>query len=323
MPTVSANNEDTYLNLAKFAKTIKLLKENGPEYFYEGEFARNLVADVQAAGGKLSETDLRDYSAQIIDPLSVERGDLIYNLLPGMSAGPTFLDALKNMPEFQSTHPSPFSHTITADSLMKAYKKRLEVMGHAGDIGDRSCTTNISTVDKAGNMAVITTTLLSRFGSRFVAPTSGILMNNGINWFDPRPGRSNSIIGGKKPLSNMCPMIATCEGRPVFGIGASGGRKILPAVFQIASYINDFGMDLDVALSQPRFDVSRIKKIIYDPRLDLETQRSLESISTADPWMPVTFPSMYAVPSGVQITDEGTLFGAAHDQSPLTVAVGV
>ena len=323
VPSVSANNDDTYLNLAKYAKTIKLLKENGPKYFYEGEFARNLVADVQEAGGKLSETDLKDYSAQIIDPLSVQRGDLIYNLLPGMSAGPTFLDALKNIPEFPSTHPSTFSHTIIADSLMKAYKKRLEVMGHAGDIGDRSCTTNISTVDKAGNMAVITSTLLSRFGSRFVAPTSGILMNNGINWFDPRPARPNSIHGGQKPLSNMCPMIATCEGRPIFGIGASGGRKILPAVFQIASFINDFDMDLDVALSHPRFDVSGINKITYDPRLDPVTQRSLESMSVADSWMPATFPSMYAVPSGVQILADGTLVGAAHSQSPLTGAVGV
>ena len=82
-------------------------------------------------------------------------------------------------------------------------------------------------------------------------------------------------------------------------------------------------MDLDVALSHPRFDVSGINKITYDPRLDPETQRSLESMSVADSWMPATFPSMYAVPSGVQILADGTLVGAAHSQSPLTGAVGV
>ena len=190
-------------------------------------------------------------------------------------------------------------------------------------MGDRSCTTNISAVDHHGNMVIMTTTLLSRFGSRYVAPTSGILLNNGINWFDPRTDRPNSIAGGKKPLSNMCPIIATNQGRPVFGLGASGGRKILPAVFQLASYINDFNMDLDTALDEPRFDVSGINKIIYDPRFDVKVQKSLEKVSSIEPWVPSAFPSMYAVPSGVQILGKDTLIGGAHTHSPLSGAVGV
>jgi gamma-glutamyltranspeptidase/glutathione hydrolase len=172
-------------------------------------------------------------------------------------------------------------------------------------------------------MVIMTTTLLSRFGSRYVAPTSGILLNNGINWFDPRPDRPNSISAGKKPLSNMCPMIATKQGRPVFGLGASGGRKILPAVFQLASYINDFNMKLDTALDEPRFDVSGINKIVFDPRFDMKVQKSLKKVSSAEPWFPSAFPSMYAVPSGVQILQKDTLIGAAHPHSPLSGAVGV
>jgi gamma-glutamyltranspeptidase/glutathione hydrolase len=323
VPTVSADNEYTYLKLEKLAHTLKTLKENGPEYFYQGELAESLVADVQNSGGKLSKQDLIDYSAKVVDPITAIRGSLVYNLLPGMSAGPTFLDALENIPEFDMEKPSPDSHAFTAKALIEAYRKRFETMGHSGDVGDRSCTTNISVVDHHGNMVIMTTTLLSRFGSRYVAPTSGILLNNGINWFDPRPDRPNSISAGKKPLSNMCPMIATKQGRPVFGLGASGGRKILPAVFQLASYINDFDMKLDTALDEPRFDVSGINKIVFDPRFDMKVQKSLKKVSSAEPWFPSAFPSMYAVPSGVQILQKDTLIGAAHTHSPLSGAVGV
>ena len=43
-------------------------------------------------------------------------------------------------------------------------------------------------------MAAVTQTLLSIFGSRFTLPESGILMNNGIMWFDPEPaGRIRSL----------------------------------------------------------------------------------------------------------------------------------
>ena len=51
-----------------------------------------------------------------------------------------------------------------------------------------SCTTHFSMVDRDGNMAAVTQTLLSTFGSKYVLPQSGITMNNGIMWFDPMPG---------------------------------------------------------------------------------------------------------------------------------------
>jgi len=32
-------------------------------------------------------------------------------------------------------------------------------------------------------------------------------------WFDPRPGRPNSLAAGKRPLSNMCPVVLLRDGR--------------------------------------------------------------------------------------------------------------
>src|SRR6185503_9753357 len=100
-------------------------------------------------------------------------------------------------------------------------------------------------IDREGNMVALTQTLLSVYGSKIVLPGTGVLMNNGIMWFDPRPGSPNSLA------PNMSPMIARRNGKAWFAIGASGGRKILPAVYQIASFIIDHGMRLEDAFHQP------------------------------------------------------------------------
>ena len=116
-------------------------------------------------------------------------------------------------------------------------------------------------------MVALTQTLLSVFGSKVVLPTSGVLMNNGIMWFDPRPGSPNSLGPAKRPLTNMCPVIARRNGKGWFSIGASGGRKIMPAVFQISSFLIDHGMSLEDAFHQPRIDASGGDTVGVDPRL--------------------------------------------------------
>ena len=98
-----------------------------------------------------------------------------------------------------------------------------------------SCTTHLTACDRDGMMVAMTTTLLSSMGSRVVLPRSGVLMNNGVMWFDPAPGTPNGMAPGKRPLTNMCPVIAAgADGRrPEIAAGASGGRRILAAVAQM------------------------------------------------------------------------------------------
>ncbi len=71
-----------------------------------------------------------------------------------------------------------------AEALQQAYAARLEGLGDTEPAAE-SCTTHITAVDREGGIAALTTTLLSTFGSRYVLPRTGILMNNGVMWFDP------------------------------------------------------------------------------------------------------------------------------------------
>ena len=123
--------------------------------------------------------------------------------------------------------------------LREAFAVRLATMGDDSDHRDPACTTHFNVVDGEGNMVAHTQTLLSVFGSKVVLPETGILMNNGIMWFDPVPGKPNSIRPGAKPLSNMCPTVARSARLGTLAIGASGGRKIMPAVAQILSRVDD------------------------------------------------------------------------------------
>ena len=320
VPSVPQDLNDDFLKLGKLASTFQLLSDNGAEYFYKGELAKDIVDDVRASGGRLSIEDFQNYAATIKDPLIAMYDGLSFNLEPNYSAGPTFADALSRLPDFEYTKLEAEKHFAIAEALIEAYQHRLNTMGHAGDFGDRSCTTHINTLDADGNMVAMTTTLLSRFGSRFISPSTGILMNNGINWFDPRQGRPNSVAPAKKPLSNMCPLIAFKNGQPFLSLGASGGRKILPSVFQIALYIKKFSMTLQSALAYPRTDVSTLEKIIYDPRFTDQTVKELGKLAPLKMWEPTAFPSAYAVPSGIHIAD-GVASGAVHPFSPLSAAV--
>ena len=320
VPSVPQDLNDDFLKLGKLASTFQLLSDNGAEYFYKGELAKDIVDDVRASGGRLSIEDFQNYAATIKDPLIAMYDGLSFNLEPNYSAGPTFADALSRLPDFEYTKLEAEKHFAIAEALIEAYQHRLNTMGHAGDFGDRSCTTHINTLDADGNMVAMTTTLLSRFGSRFISPSTGILMNNGINWFDPRQGKPNSVAPAKKPLSNMCPVIALKNGQPFFCLGASGGRKILPSVFQIALYIEKFSMTLQSALAYPRTDVSTLDKIIYDPRFSDQTVKELGKLAPLKMWEPTAFPSAYAVPSGIHIAD-GVASGAVHPFSPLSAAV--
>jgi gamma-glutamyltranspeptidase/glutathione hydrolase len=180
-----------------------------------------------------------------------------------------------------------------------------------------SSTTHLNVIDRDGNMVALTQTLLSVFGSKVVLPATGILMNNGVMWFDPRPGAPNSLAPAKRPLTNMCPVIARREGKPWFAIGASGGRKIFPAVLQIASFLIDHGMSLEDAFHQPRIDASGGEHVGVDPRLPQEVKNALSGKFTVHPAELAVYPANFACPSAVlDDLKTGERFGISDVMSP-------
>ena len=123
-------------------------------------------------------------------------------------------------------------------------------------VADGDCTTHFGVVDKDRNLVSCTQTAVSLFGSRVVTPGLGLLWNNGMIWFNPKPGAANSIAPWKRPLTNMAPLIALKDGAPALSIGAPGGRRIMNCNAQVFLNVAQFGMGMQDAIPQPRVDVS-------------------------------------------------------------------
>jgi gamma-glutamyltranspeptidase / glutathione hydrolase len=183
-----------------------------------------------------------------------------------------------------------------------------------------ACTTHFSVVDREGNMAAVTQTLLSTFGSKFVTPQTGVTMNNGIMWFDPTPGQPNSLAPGKRCLTNYTPVLAQAADGRRLAVGASGGRRILPAVTQLLSFVMDYGMGLDAAIHTPRIDASEGAVVIGDVRLPTPVREALRAGFDYEEARVQTFPMKFACPSMV-LRDGETNSGATESAQPWGDAV--
>jgi gamma-glutamyltranspeptidase / glutathione hydrolase len=167
----------------------------------------------------------------------------------------------------------------------------------------------------------MTTTLLSSMGSRVVLPRSGILVNNGVMWFDPRPNQPNSIAGGKRPLTNMSPIILKDGDRPWLAAGASGGRRILAAVTQMMTFVADFGMDLDTAAHYPRIDVSGPDQVSADHRLPSEVIDALVADGPTEVVEHGVMPINFACPNAIIQSPDGSRRGISDVASPWSAAL--
>jgi gamma-glutamyltranspeptidase/glutathione hydrolase len=178
------------------------------------------------------------------------------------------------------------------------------------------CTTHISVVDRDRNMVSLTHTAVSLWGSRVVVPGTGLLLNNGMIWFDPEPGKANSIAPGKRGMVNMVPVLGFRKGAPYLALGAPGGRKIIAAIPQVIANLVDGKRSLQAAIDAPR---------LHDEGAGLEVDdrvgdKALEGLRrrghTVLPKTETCASMNFARPVGVRITARGLeagldSFGAA------------
>jgi gamma-glutamyltranspeptidase/glutathione hydrolase len=299
------------------AATLEAIARDGVGTFYTGEIAHGLVADIAEAGGALDHDDLKAVAPRWNPALRIpHRGRTILGA-PGMTAGPTLarvLELLRDAP--YAAAPDAAWFRAFARAMRTAYAERL-----SGAPATATHTTHLTVADRDGMMVAMTSTLLSSMGSRYVLPKSGVLMNNGVMWFDPRPGTPNGIAPGKRPLTNMCPVVALEGERPVLAGGASGGRKILAAVAQMLGFTLDFGMDPEAAAHHPRIDVSGPDKVVADPRLGVETLDALRADGPVTLAEQVVLPVNYACPNVITRAADGKLIGIGDAMTPWSGAV--
>ncbi|MEO7170459.1 MAG: gamma-glutamyltransferase [Pseudomonadota bacterium] len=115
-------------------------------------------------------------------------------------------------------------------------------------------TTHFIAIDKAGDIVGMTSTVEGPFGSQLMA--NGYILNNELTDFTFAPEKNgapvaNRVEGGKRPLSSMAPTIVyDSKGKPVFTVGAAGGKTIIMQVAKALIAHLDWGMSAQDSIGQ-------------------------------------------------------------------------
>jgi len=256
------------------AATLERLVHDGRAGFYAGEVAAKLVRGVRAKGGIWSTRDLAQYRVVERVPLhGMYRGVRLTSVPLPSSGGVVLLEMLNILGHYNLDRMDRIQrdHTII-EAMRLAYRDRARYLGdpdfvhvdttrllspdHAADlrreIGARAGvstpgpaaatglhTTHFSVIDKDGNRVAATLTLNTLFGSAFMPPGTGVVLNNEMDDFVAKPGvpntyglvgaSANAIAPGKRPLSSMTPTFLETPDAVVV-LGTPGGSRIISMV---------------------------------------------------------------------------------------------
>jgi gamma-glutamyltranspeptidase / glutathione hydrolase len=277
-------DRQTYPDLAR---SLELIAKQGPDAFYRGAIAQAIADDMKANGGLITREDLAGYRVLVEPVLTGRYRDVDLAFSPGPTGGATALEILNILGEFPSSKvgwQTVEGLHLRASAIARGFRDRFEHLGdptmvkvpferllskaYAREVAaeirrgkpapgrtprrTEECTTHLSVIDKQRNMVSLTNTAVSLWGSRVVVPGTGILLNNGMIWFDPEPGKANSVGPGKRGLVNMVPVLGFKRGAPAFTAGAPGGRGIISALPQVVSNLVDLKATAQAAIEAPR-----------------------------------------------------------------------
>jgi len=192
-----------------------------------------------------------------------------------------------------------------------------------GPLRDAGCTTHLCVADADGNLVSLTNTLGDLWGSYVVAEGTGMLLNDGMIWFNPVPGHINSIEPGKMPLSNVTTVLGSRDGRAAFAIGAPGGRKVITSVLQAIVNHVEFGKSLQQAIAAPRLHCEG-NRLQIDSRVPAEVLSALAQRGHALEILEESFiTANFARPVGISVDPHTGVLRSGVDALRMAAAVGL
>jgi gamma-glutamyltranspeptidase/glutathione hydrolase len=300
------------------ARTLECIAREGPDVLYRGEIAEAIVSDVRAHGGVLGAEDLAKYEAHVGRPLqTMYRGHRVITL-DGLTGGPTVARALTVLDAFPvgRKERGGVDHLhLVAEALRAAFLYRFS------QLADH--TTHLNAIDKDHTMVSLTQTLGQGFGSGFVPKGTGIVLVDGMTWFDPVPGNPNSIAPGKRVLWAGAPTLIVRGDAPLLAVGAPGGRKIMSAVTQAIVNVIDFGDGPQDAVNRPRVH-DEGEGLLVDSRIPEEVRAGLAALGHQIEVKEETLMSAwFARPNAILIDPKTGELRGGVDQNKPAVAIGL
>ena len=165
---------------------------------------------------------------------------------------------------------SPTGYVPTTDASASASASAQASVGH---------TTHFVVADREGNVVSSTQTLGNVFGSKLMPEGTGLWLNDQLAWsrFEPQ-GTVFDVYAGRQTLYALCPTIVLRDGRPIVALGTPGGRTIPQTTTQMITNIEAFDMDIQQAISVPRFSFVIPDLLGVEPQIPANVQSELEAL---------------------------------------------
>jgi gamma-glutamyltranspeptidase/glutathione hydrolase len=249
------------------ASFLDALPEDRGRGFYRGALAGRIAEDMRNGGGLITVEDLAAYRVAEREPLALPyRGHRVLTNPPPSFGGSLLGFSLRLLDEAAPDPPdwgSPDHLRGLAAVMVEVELLRDRGVTLAGAPGAElldSCTTrvrraaggtsHISVADSAGNAASMT--LSNGEGSGYIAPGTGIMLNNMLGEDDLHPDGFHASPPGMRVSSMMSPTLVLSGDRVDLIVGSGGSKRIRTAIAQVIDAVIGHGMDVKAAVEAPR-----------------------------------------------------------------------
>ena len=289
-PDGSTYRAGEILRQRDLSSTFVRLAGRGPEEFYQGDIARQIVADLEANDGMLTMDDFAHHQSDWVEPISVPYRDTVAFNLPPNSQGIASLSILNILNQFELAEipegSAEYCHLLI-EATKEAFRDRdryltdpafLEIpveeilslaRGQAQAARIRSSRAVSSTdlkrldsqgdtvwlgvVDQFGNAVSLIQSIYHDFGSAIVPAGTGVLLHNRGAFFSLEPSHINRLEPGKRTAHTLNPAMLF-KGRNLFLVyGTMGGEGQPQTQAAMVTRIVDYQLSPQDAIEAPRW----------------------------------------------------------------------
>ena len=278
------------LKLPALARTLRRLADEGLDSAYRGPLARDIAADLEAAGSPVTLADLQAHRAQTVTPLTVEiSAGRLYNMTPptqglaaliilaiydrlGVAEAERFahihgvVEATKRAFRIRDRHvgdpaymPIPAQDFLDDDALLDTLAASIDParalpwpQPESG--GD---TVWFGAMDGEGRTVSAIQSIYFEFGSGLVLPHTGVNWQNRGSGFRLAEHGWNALKPRRKPFHTLNPAMASLNDGRLMAYGTMGGEGQPQTQAAVFSRYALYGQDLQDAITAPRWLLGR------------------------------------------------------------------
>ena len=269
------------------AKTLRKIREGGSGVFYEGAIAKSIGEYALANGGLLGPDQFAGYEPEWVTPLSTNYRGHDVNVMPPNSYGILMLLQLNGLSALTSDQIAD-NDTDRLDYLIRAMQGAFtlgqpyvsdprvvdipvdQLLSDETTANLQNCVVNgtdpstfenkggtscIVIADGDGNAMSVVQSVFHVFGSAFMDPSTGIMMNNRMTGFRVDPNDPRNVAPRKRPSHTLNPVMVLKDGKPKYLMTTPGGPGQTLSMVQVLSNLVDRRMELTSAIEYPRWSV--------------------------------------------------------------------